>query len=535
MANNFINFSIFRKKIFKRIFFSFMSSLMFIIFLYGLFTYPMQRHSILEVMHSEAHTLANSIALVCENAMVDDDDTFIVEHNMAVINNNQDIFTITVVKNKSNILETKKNSWRMPEKMTTLLKSFQRKTEQYDIVYDPDLKRDVFYYAMPIVISGIKWGWIHIEFALNKYNHNMQNMFLFLFYLTLGSIVVVFIISFLVARYILEPVLELTKVAKEVAKNNLNIRTKIQRNDEIGDLANDFNTMIEKLEKSKKALKHSHDLLEKRVEERTYELEEKSKELEELNKTLDERVKKESAKSRKNEQLLIQQSRQAAMGEMIGNIAHQWRQPLNALGLVLQNIHFAYQMDELNDEFMQNSIDKGKKLTKSMSKTIDDFRNFFKPNKIKENFNLSLVIKNTIELLEASYNNNNITLKTELDESIVIEGYPSEFSQVILNILSNAKDALIEHKKHNRQVFIKLIQEDTNVFITIEDNAGGIPEDIITKIFDPYFTTKEEGKGTGIGLYMSKMIIENNMSGKISVQNEENGAFFTIILKKNLS
>ncbi len=241
------------------------------------------------------------------------------------------------------------------------------------------------------------------------------------------------------------------------------------------------------------------------------------------------RIQQERYKSQQNEQLLIQQSRQAAMGEMIGNIAHQWRQPLNALGLVLQNIHFNYQMDELNDEFMQKSVDKGKMLTFSMSKTIDDFRDFFKPNKLKENFNISQTIKNTIELIEASYESNNITLQTDLDESIELQGYPSEFSQVILNIISNAKDALIENIHKDRVIKITSYLQDEQAIITIKDNAGGIPEGIINKIFDPYFSTKEEGKGTGIGLYMSKTIIETNMSGKISVENSDTGALFTIV------
>ncbi len=274
--------------------------------------------------------------------------------------------------------------------------------------------------------------------------------------------------------------------------------------------------------------------LEEKIQQRTKELAQKTKQLEILNQSLDKRVKEESEKSRKNEQLLIQQSRQAAMGEMIGNIAHQWRQPLNALGLVLQNIHFTYQMDELNDEFMQKSIDKGKMLTSSMSKTIDDFRDFFKPNKLKENFNVSQIIKNTTELIEASYNNNNITLKTDLDTDITIEGYPSEFSQVILNILSNAKDALMEYKVSSRIVNIKTYEQNNKIIISIEDNAGGIPKEIISKIFDPYFTTKEEGKGTGIGLYMSKTIIENSMGGELEIVNSTDGAKFIIKLKKNI-
>ncbi len=274
--------------------------------------------------------------------------------------------------------------------------------------------------------------------------------------------------------------------------------------------------------------------LEEKIQMRTHELFEKSKQLEELNKTLDQRVQDESKKLYQNEQLLIQKSRQAAMGEMIGNIAHQWRQPLNALGLVLQNMQFTYQMDELNDEYMDKSVDKGKKLITSMSKTIDDFRDFFKPNKQKEYFLIAQTIEDSIELISASYENSQIKIHTEFDKSIQMNGYPSEFSQVILNILSNAKDALVEYKKDKRHIYICNYEKNDKAIIEIRDNAGGIPKEVITKIFDPYFTTKEEGKGTGIGLYMTKTIVESNMNGKLSVINQNNGAKFTIVfpLKK---
>ena len=228
--------------------------------------------------------------------------------------------------------------------------------------------------------------------------------------------------------------------------------------------------------------------------------------------------------------LIIQQSRLASMGEMISNIAHQWRQPLNALGLLLQNIENAYEMDILDKEYITHTINKGNRLTNSMSQTIDDFRNFFKPNKESEVFSISSSINSTMNILESSLNNNLITLNTDIDDSICIKGFSGEFSQVILNILNNSKDALIEFIPDNRQLFIRVFKDDENAYLEIADNAGGIPEKILEKIFDPYFTTKEEGKGTGIGLYMSKTIIEKNMNGSISVENKKDGALFRIVL-----
>ncbi|SKB82043.1 ATP-binding protein [Malaciobacter marinus] len=250
---------------------------------------------------------------------------------------------------------------------------------------------------------------------------------------------------------------------------------------------------------------------------------------EKLKKELHEKVKEEIDKQRKQEQLLIQQSKLAAMGEMIGNIAHQWRQPLNALGLVMQNIQFAYNMGDLDDKFMEKSINKANILTSSMSKTIDDFRNFFKPNKTKEYFKINKTVKKAIYLIESTFEHNYIEIEKDFSkEDIEVYGFANEFSQSILNILSNAKDALIEKRVEDAKVKIRVYKDKNSAIVQIEDNAKGISKDIKEKIFEPYFTTKEEGKGTGIGLYMTKTIIENSMGGEISVENTDLGACFTI-------
>ncbi|WP_129097374.1 sensor histidine kinase [Malaciobacter mytili] len=249
-----------------------------------------------------------------------------------------------------------------------------------------------------------------------------------------------------------------------------------------------------------------------------------------LNKKLQIEVEKEIKKQREQEQLLIQQSKLAAMGEMIGNIAHQWRQPLNALGLVMQNIQFAYQIGELDTDFMNKAVEKTNTLTTNMSKTIDDFRNFFKPNKTKSYFKINETIEKTIFLLESTFEHYNIKIQRDLAKDIELFGFSSEFSQSILNILSNAKDALIETTLENKKIVVKSYKKDETVIIEIEDNAGGIEDKIKDKIFEPYFTTKEEGKGTGIGLYMTKTIIENSMYGKLEVENTKDGAKFIIKL-----
>jgi len=231
---------------------------------------------------------------------------------------------------------------------------------------------------------------------------------------------------------------------------------------------------------------------------------------------------KQERENLKQRDMLQQQSKMAMMGEMIGSIAHQWRQPLNELSINIQTLEYDYDDNLVDREFIEKFIDKNQKTINFMSKTIDDFRNFFKIDKEKREFNVKESIEETISLLGAQLKNSDINVKIE-GKDFKIKSFKSEFQQVILNILNNAKDILLENNIVDKEIKIELDKK-----IVIKDNGGGIPENIINRIFEPYFTTKEPGKGTGIGLYMSKMIIENNMNGKISVKNIKNGVEFTI-------
>ncbi|MGZ4957282.1 MAG: PAS domain-containing sensor histidine kinase [Methylobacter sp.] len=231
---------------------------------------------------------------------------------------------------------------------------------------------------------------------------------------------------------------------------------------------------------------------------------------------------------REKERLLILQSRHAAMGEMIGNIAHQWRQPLNALGLYTQSLGAFYGTPNFNKEFVDNSIAKSMGILKHLSKTIDDFRDYFKPEKEKTDFYVIEAIKSILSLLEGNFQHPKITVDLVAHNNPVINGYRNEFTQVILNILNNARDAIIERKIADARVIITIGSESSCVVVTVADNAGGIPDKDIDKIFDPYFTTKGPQIGTGIGLFMSKTIIAKNMGGRLSVRNTESGAEFRI-------
>ncbi|MEA2100654.1 MAG: ATP-binding protein [Campylobacterota bacterium] len=249
-------------------------------------------------------------------------------------------------------------------------------------------------------------------------------------------------------------------------------------------------------------------------------------ELMEYRYNLEELIKEKTKENLKQLEILQEQTKLASMGEMIGAIAHQWRQPLSAVNMSIQNLDEYYEDGLLDKEFIDKFIEKNKKTIKFMSKTIDDFRNFYRIDKTKRIFSVKEAIEETISIQSAQLKDHDIKLSLS-GEDFTINAYKSEFQQVILNLISNAKDALDELNVQSAKIDIEL--EDKTIFI--EDNGGGIPNDIISRIFEPYFTTKEQGKGTGMGLYMSKMIIKDNLGGTIKVENTENGARFTIGFK----
>lgn len=260
--------------------------------------------------------------------------------------------------------------------------------------------------------------------------------------------------------------------------------------------------------------------------------------LEKINLELERMFKNELDENRKKGAILIYQARLAAMGEMIGNIAHQWRQPLNNLGLILGNIEDAYNYDELDKEYMEKSIDKSMKLIKKMSSTIDDFRYFLNPKTEKSHFEVEATILDVFELLEENlrFNRIQIIMSVHDDKSaskLSGYGYENQFSQAIFNIITNSIDALLASHSDENFIKVDIFDIENNIGIEIVDSGGGINEDIIENVFELYFTTKDMSKGTGLGLYMTKTIIENNLNGSISLENTRNGLKTIISIPKD--
>ncbi len=242
-------------------------------------------------------------------------------------------------------------------------------------------------------------------------------------------------------------------------------------------------------------------------------------------KHLEKKVEMEINLRHEQEELLIQNSKMAEMGDMINNIAHQWRQPTSRVTLLLSNILMSLEEDEIDKKYLKNKIDSAIEQMEFISSTIDDFTNFFSPKKQTKNFYVSNAIEKTLKIVKSTFTSFGIDININNDD-FILKGNENELSQVILIILSNAKDQFEKNESENKTIDIIINSEEKSLeFI---DNAGGIREEIIDKIFDHYFSTKNKDHCTGIGLYTAKMIIQQTFNGKIEAKNTTNGASFTL-------
>lgn len=360
--------------------------------------------------------------------------------------------------------------------------------------------------------DGLNSGFHHLE----------ESLFTSIFILVLVG--VFSIISFIAVgviffRSINSRIKKLVRGTEEFSKKNFAYRIEIDCEDEFCKLSSSFNNMAFSIERLLDRQKRANDILDEKVREKT-------KKLNEYSISLEEKVSANVKELREKDKILIHQSKMASMGEMIGNIAHQWRQPLNALSLVLHKITVLYETERLTQEKLDNALLQGNNIIEKMSDTIDDFRNFFNPNNKEETFLVSKVFEDVFIIVSGTFQAKDIQLNYDFKEDFEVRGFRGEFSQVLLNILNNARDVLLEKEIKSPVVDITIDKENKEIHIS--DNGGGIPSDVLPKVFEPYFTTKFKSEGTGIGLYMSKMIIEEHMKGKLSTTNSESGAVFTI-------
>lgn len=268
-------------------------------------------------------------------------------------------------------------------------------------------------------------------------------------------------------------------------------------------------------------------------------LESRIKELEQANRLLENKIDTEIKNSRKQEQLMMQQSKMVAMGQMVAAIAHQWRQPLTSVGFILQNIQTAYHQGKLDARYLNKSVEDAMTQVNTMSKTIDDLRIFLRPDSEKRSFDLLKAISETLSILNAQCLNNSILCRfngTRRD-SITVTGYPDEFKQVLINIISNGTYAILKKieqgslDENKGEITIDVLRRADKVVVKIFNNGIPIPRTLMERMFEPLYTTKDKAKGVGVGLYMAKTIIESNMGGRIFARNIKDGVVFIIQLK----
>jgi len=404
---------------------------------------------------------------------------------------------------------------------------------------DHDFSMD---YTIPIKVEDKKIGTARISLSKDSFLQSRKNIYLEGFLYTLLAIIVGLIIAFYMSKSMTNSLYNLIDIIEQTIKGKRNIRVSINRDDEIGQLTNEFNSMLsaledneQKLNKSKNQLKELNVNLEQLVDKKT-------KELSLLNNELENRIKKALDTNKLQIQQMILQSRQAQMGEMISMIAHQWRQPLSAISSTIIDMKIQSQLKryDLNKKeealkyeiYVNNNIDVVQELIQILSKTIDDFRNFFKPNKQTVILNINEPIQQALKIIKSSFLSVGITINEIYNSKKKISMYDSELMQVFLNIFKNSYDNFIEKHTEIPTLVIKTYDIDNDVIVEIIDNGGGIKKDILDKIFEPYFSTKEK-HGTGLGLYMSKTIVEEHHTGKLNVQNTDNGLCFIIKISES--
>lgn len=252
------------------------------------------------------------------------------------------------------------------------------------------------------------------------------------------------------------------------------------------------------------------------------------KAFEELTNTLEDRIYQEMLKNDKKTKHMLEQSRLALMGEMISMIAHQWRQPLSSISVISGTLLLDIDLDSYDEKSFRENLESINNLTQHLSATIEDFRGFFKENKEEVITDIKSIVENSISIISYGLANKNIQLEIDYKDNPQVQTHVNEIKQVILNLIKNAEDILLEKEIANARILLTIYSDNEYASVDVEDNGGGVAEDVIEKVFDPYFSTKKAKEGTGLGLYMSKTIVEEHCGGKLLLKNQREGACFSI-------
>ncbi|WP_428026753.1 ATP-binding protein [Arcobacter sp.] len=372
--------------------------------------------------------------------------------------------------------------------------------------------------SIPITLFSQPLGKVYLGLSTKYYIQAKEEMITRSIVIALIELLLSAILLITISEWIIKNLVKLTHSANAIAHGDYSQRINLGDSKETYELQESFNLMAKNIEKNIIELQHSN------IKE----------------KKLFHELKSQMEKNHEQDILIKHQSRMAIIGEMLNNIAHQWRQPLNAITVQMSGLKLRKELDILEENEIENTSDSVMKYANYLSNTIDDFRDYIKDyNTKKEYFNIETSLTKAIDITSASLKNNYITVNIKhYKDELLVNGVINELTQVFINILNNSKDILNEKNIEERIIEVSFYKENDKITITLQDNAGGVNENILDKIFDPYFTTKHKSQGTGIGLYMSAKIIHEHFSGEILVKNEDiefknktyKGAKFFIIL-----
>ena len=390
-----------------------------------------------------------------------------------------------------------------------------------------------YYKNVPLLAKHYHFedGSFTIYFKADQYTKEVQGI-VNTAYLTF---LLMFSTLFLVAIVLKLTLLPLTQLANLMTSIDYNAPVsynlpQVSSKDERHDLISAFQTLSYKQQEYANRLNHLNLSLEDTIHQKTLQLQE-------LNDSLEHKIENEVSQNRQKDKILSEQSRFAALGEMIGNIAHQWRQPLSAISTATGNAKIENMLGITSKESLDDTFNRIDEYTQYLSDTIDDFRNYFKKDKKKKAYYIDEILQTALNISKGSLNDIRI-IQDQGDFKVKLIGYPSEVMQVFINIFNNAKEILVEKDLAKKYLLIAMSKTSSHIIVKIYDNAGGISKEHLSSIFDPYFTTKHKAQGTGIGLYMSKQMIEKHMKGSLTASNrsfdvdgtEYIGACFTIAL-----
>lgn len=325
-------------------------------------------------------------------------------------------------------------------------------------------------------------------------------------------ILAIVILLYLNTKLITKPIKKLNHNINRISEGFLKERAEVVGNNEITNLAEQYNAMLDQ------------------IENYYNELENANTQLEYLNDTLELRIEAEVKHNREKDLILSQQSGMLALSELTENLSLKWQKPLYQINRMIQQIQEDFERGKLTGEEINEKVVKTQSSIKYLSQSLHDFKFFFIPDKEMQSFSLKDVTEKAISLLKPNLEKYKVEVEVDVPEDLYITGYPSEFTQAVINILNNSNDVIMERNVTNPLIKIDTETQDDKTIYKIRDNAGGIPDVIIDSLFEPYVSTKEGDEGTGLGLYITKMIIENKMEGTIEAGNTEYGAEFRIII-----